>query len=175
MNTNHRIAISGIVSPLGRRDLHDDRVADIAQSMQKLGLLNPIGVRMVEGMHALAYGRHRHAVAERLGWTEIECQILDIDDDRHVRRAEIAENLHRAELSALERCTEARDGTVIPLSRRARTTATLPAEAARRSSGAGFRMPSQYGRQRPALRIMRSAALGSKLRRLPPCPLDCAQ
>src|SRR5690242_11138062 len=105
MNTTQRIAISDIRIPPGRRDLNDEKVADMAASIETLGLLTPIGVRMIDEKPVLVHGRHRHAAAQRLGWTEIDCQILVLDD-RGARMAEIAENLHRAELSALERADQ---------------------------------------------------------------------
>src|SRR5208282_1193497 len=97
-----RIPIADIEIADGGRDLQDDKVMDIAASMQRIGMLSPIGVRMVDGNRRLVYGRHRLAAARSLGWTEIECHVLEADD-RRARMAEIAENLHRAELTALER------------------------------------------------------------------------
>jgi hypothetical protein len=97
-----RIPLVDIEIPDKGRDVQEDMVADIAASMQRIGMLNPIGVRMVDGSPRLVYGRHRLAAAQLLGWIDIECHVLEADD-RHARMAEIAENLHRAELTALER------------------------------------------------------------------------
>src|SRR3546814_18232867 len=50
----------------------------------------------------LVAGRHRLAAAAKLGWEEIDCIYVALDEvDR--RLWEIAENLHRAELTALAR------------------------------------------------------------------------
>src|SRR5882762_6004665 len=71
----------------------------------------------VKGAYHLVYGLHRLAAARQLGWKEIPCQILFSStaavenpsalemqgSDRHAWMVEIAENLHRAELTALER------------------------------------------------------------------------
>jgi len=70
--------------------------------MRRVGMLNPIGIRVVDGSPHLVYGRHRLAAARSLAWTHIDCHVLEADD-RRARMAEIAENLHRAELSELER------------------------------------------------------------------------
>jgi len=94
--------LSDIEIPSTGRDVQEDMVADIAASIEQIGMLNPIGVRMVDGSPRLVYGRHRLAAARLLGWTDIECHVLEADD-RGARMAEIAENLHRAELTALER------------------------------------------------------------------------
>jgi ParB-like chromosome segregation protein Spo0J len=114
----------------GRRSLQPDRVSDLAESIRTLGLLSPIGVRWVEGgeegsdsdepagFYRMVFGLHRLAAVRELGWKEIPCRVLfsssaealgeshvpDMsDDDRHAWMVEIAENLHRAELTALER------------------------------------------------------------------------
>jgi ParB-like chromosome segregation protein Spo0J len=124
-----QIALDEIYVPRDRRALQPDKVADLAQSMKVLGLLSPVGVRWVrkeiilpnaltvKGAYHLVYGLHRLAAARQLGWQEIPCQILFSStaavenpyalnlegSDRHAWMIEIAENLHRAELTALER------------------------------------------------------------------------
>jgi ParB family transcriptional regulator, chromosome partitioning protein len=97
-----RIPVTDIEVTDGGRALQPDRVTDLAASIQLIGMLSPIGVRMVNTRPRLVYGRHRLAAARSLGWTEIECRVLEADD-RRARMAEIAENLHRAELTLLER------------------------------------------------------------------------
>jgi ParB-like chromosome segregation protein Spo0J len=124
-----QIALDEIYVPRDRRALQPDKVADLAQSMKVLGLLSPVGVRWVrkeiilpndltvKGAYHLVYGLHRLTAARQLGWKEIPCQILFSStagvenphalkiegSDRHAWMVEIAENLHRAELTALER------------------------------------------------------------------------
>jgi ParB-like chromosome segregation protein Spo0J len=124
-----QIALDEIYVPGDRRALQQEKVADLAQSMKVLGLLSPVGIRWVrkeiilpnaltvKGAYHLVYGLHRLAAARQLGWKEIPCQILfsstaAVEDphalkmqgsDRHAWMVEIAENLHRAELTALER------------------------------------------------------------------------
>src|ERR1700737_5520169 len=124
-----QIALDEIYVPRDRRALQPDKVADLAQSMKVLGLLSPVGVRWVrdevilpnaltgKGAYHLVYGLHRLAAARQLGWQEIPSQILFSStaavenpyalnmegSDRHAWMVEIAENLHRAELTALER------------------------------------------------------------------------
>jgi len=112
-----------------RRSLQKDKVADLAESIRTLGLLSPIAVRRVggakeipdagedSGSYHLVYGLHRLTAVRQLGWKEIPCRVFSpfevklgmphlsdmADDDRHALMAEVAENLHRAELTALER------------------------------------------------------------------------
>lgn len=99
------IAIAEIeVLPCGR-DLRIDGIVDLMQSMERLGLLNPIGVRLIEEKPRLVYGRHRLVAAGQLGWAAIDSHIIEADD-RRARMAEIAENLHRSELTAQDRADQ---------------------------------------------------------------------
>jgi len=81
------------------RPLDDAKVAELAESIAQVGLLQPIGVRP-DG--TLVYGYHRLEACKRLGWTEIPAVVVD-GDDLHAELAEISENLIRNELTLLER------------------------------------------------------------------------
>lgn len=86
------------------RRVDPERVHALAASMKSLGLQTPISVWSSddgEDVHLIA-GAHRLAAAIELGWDEIECSLVTMSEiDR--KRWEIAENLHRSELTALER------------------------------------------------------------------------
>jgi ParB-like chromosome segregation protein Spo0J len=77
-------------------------VAALADSMQRLGLLQPISVCFTDSKAVLVTGLHRLEAAKRLGWSHIEAALVT-GDEIDLKLHEIAENLHRAELSALER------------------------------------------------------------------------
>jgi ParB family chromosome partitioning protein len=81
------------------RPLNAEKVAELAESIAQVGLLQPIGVRP-DG--TLVYGYHRLEACKQLGWTEIPAVVVD-GDDRHAELAEITENLVRNELTLLER------------------------------------------------------------------------
>jgi len=70
--------------------------------MREIGLQNPIHVWSPEPTEAyLVAGRHRLAAAESLGWDEVPCFFVDMDEiDRELW--EIDENLIRAGLSPSE-------------------------------------------------------------------------
>lgn len=95
--------------PKSSRQLQGDAVASLASSMARIGLRTPVAARPVstirDGKPAAAYeivaGRHRIAAARKLGWTEIEATV--IEDETDARLWEIAENLHRADLTVAER------------------------------------------------------------------------
>ena len=92
------------VSPGRRlRAVRDDLVAELAQSMNKRGLLQRITVRpRGDGGYSLAIGWHRLEAAKLLGWSTIAATVTDLDDDE-AELAEIDENLIRGELSPAER------------------------------------------------------------------------
>ncbi|WP_442880600.1 ParB/RepB/Spo0J family partition protein [Aurantimonas sp. C2-5-R2] len=90
-----------------------DRVAEIAESIRDLGLMNAPAVcirdnvtlddgEMSDRVPVLIYGRHRLLALEANGEASVECVVYDVDD-LHAELMEIAENLHRSELTALQR------------------------------------------------------------------------
>lgn len=96
-----------IVSQRLRDRLDEDRVEKLANSIQEIGLQHPIHVRWVEDADGgqslyLVAGRHRLAACERLGMKQVDVIVMD-GAEIDCRLWEIAENLHRAELTAQER------------------------------------------------------------------------
>ena len=94
------------------RALSDDAVSRLAASMKDIGLCQPISIRIVDemivdgrltsGVPLLVAGRHRLAAAKSLGWAAIDC--VEIADDAvEAELWEIAENLHRLDLTKDQR------------------------------------------------------------------------
>lgn len=94
------------------RALNDDAVGRLQVSMKEIGLKQPISIRIidmmvidgqeVEGVPVLVAGRHRLESASRLGWSHIDC--IEVDDDAlKAELWEIAENLHRLDLTKEQR------------------------------------------------------------------------
>ncbi|MBE9045174.1 ParB N-terminal domain-containing protein [Pleurocapsales cyanobacterium LEGE 10410] len=94
------IEIERIKVKSARRSLKPEKVAELKESIAVNGLLNPITVD--QDLNLIA-GLHRLTACTMLGFKEIECNIIDYEDDRQSRLAEIDENLIRSELEALER------------------------------------------------------------------------
>lgn len=94
------------------RDVHAERVASLAASIKDIGLQTPITIRIlpfveIDGeevfdVPALIAGRHRMEACKQLGMTDIPCIEVNCDDIE-AQMWEIAENLHRSELTVLER------------------------------------------------------------------------
>lgn len=86
------------------RQTRRDAVDALADSIRDIGLKTPITVRELsdDGDVELIAGAHRLAAAKRLGWERIDCFVLRCDAVE-AEKWQIAENLHRAELTTLER------------------------------------------------------------------------
>lgn len=97
----HTIEISRLVMPKGRRALRQNTVADLVESIGRIGLRTPISIRMVNGTPHLITGRHRVEAVKARGQTDIAAHIFD--DDASALIWEIDENLQRADLTKQER------------------------------------------------------------------------
>jgi ParB-like chromosome segregation protein Spo0J len=84
------------------RAIREKEVQRSAESMATIGLKTPITVRRDGVRWKLVVGVHRLEAARRLEWHEIQAVIM-VGSERDARLWEIAENLHRAELTVLER------------------------------------------------------------------------
>lgn len=82
----------------GRRDADPEAVQKLADSISKVGLLNPI---TVDQEHTLIAGLHRLEAAKRLGWPEIECTVSSLDG-LLAELAEIDENLVRRDFDCVD-------------------------------------------------------------------------
>lgn len=78
----------------GRREADPEAVQKLADSISKVGLLNPI---TVDQEYTLIAGLHRLEAAKRLGWTEIKCTVSNLEG-LQAELAEIDENFIRKDL-----------------------------------------------------------------------------
>jgi ParB-like chromosome segregation protein Spo0J len=97
------ISLADIDVGLRLRAIDEKQVQALAESMASaLGLKTPITIRREDQRWKLVAGLHRVEAARRLGWHEIQAVIM-VGSEREARLWEIAENLHRADLTVLER------------------------------------------------------------------------
>lgn len=101
MNIVH-IPIDQIRHRADARPRSDDALTSLAESIEAVGLINPIRVRRRGDHYEVTTGSHRLQAVDLLGWATIACVVID-DDDVQAELAMIAENLHRAELNADQR------------------------------------------------------------------------
>jgi len=85
------------------RPVDGAKVSMLAESMKAIGLRHPITVWTPDNAEVhLVAGAHRLAAARMLGWEDILCAFVNLDENER-KRWEIAENLHRADLTAMQR------------------------------------------------------------------------
>src|SRR5262245_2993159 len=96
------IGIDEIVIPQGRRAVTARDVKLLAESINKIGLRHPITVRKKGDGYQLVAGLHRLEAFKKLGLEHIPATICSMTN-ANARMWEIAENLHRSELTKLER------------------------------------------------------------------------
>ena len=100
--TFDHVFTDGVIIGNRMRELDEEKVAALAESMRAIGLQQPISVWVDDqNQPHLVAGRHRLAAAIKLGWEEIDCVDVRLNEvDRQIW--EIDENLYRKELSADE-------------------------------------------------------------------------
>jgi ParB family chromosome partitioning protein len=79
----------------------EEALAELVFSIKEIGLLQPVVVRRAADGYELIAGERRLRASKEAGLTEIPAIIRDTDDDDLLRDA-LLENLHRANLNALE-------------------------------------------------------------------------
>ncbi|WP_435657916.1 ParB N-terminal domain-containing protein [Brucella pituitosa] len=100
-----RIKLSEIEIPDSRaRELDPDWAQALAFMIDAHGLINPITVRIVDGVPRLVTGFHRYTAFSLLGWEAIPVRISTAATDDEARLEEVMENLGRHELKVLDRC-----------------------------------------------------------------------
>jgi ParB family chromosome partitioning protein len=85
-----------------RSDFDDDALEELAQSITLVGVLQPVVVRQTaSGWYELVMGERRWRAARRAGLEAIPAVVRSTPDADLLRNA-LLENLHRADLNALE-------------------------------------------------------------------------
>ena len=87
-----------------RKEFSPDELTELANSIRKNGLLQPLVVRPakeVAGRYELVAGERRLRAVRKLGWKDVAVVIRDVDDETLLVLA-LVENLQREALSPLE-------------------------------------------------------------------------
>lgn len=79
----------------------EESLAELTASIQQIGVLQPVLVRMTESGYELVAGERRWRAAGRAGLATIPAVVRTTDDLASVEQA-LIENLHRQDLTALE-------------------------------------------------------------------------
>ncbi len=84
-----------------RKIFRQEALEELAESIGRHGILQPLSVRRVENCYELIAGERRLRAAQMAGLTEIPCIIMNMDD-RESGMAAMVENLQRQDLDFIE-------------------------------------------------------------------------
>ena len=93
------LKVTDITINKGRRAVDEAKVKSLVDSINEIGLINPITVTKES---VLIAGLHRLSAVKQLGWENIAVTIMDNGNSLHTELAEIDENLIRNELHWVE-------------------------------------------------------------------------
>ncbi|MCA9051500.1 MAG: ParB/RepB/Spo0J family partition protein [Planctomycetaceae bacterium] len=105
-----------------RREFDQSAIDELAESLRKHGVLQPLLVRAVGDRYQLIAGERRWRAARQIGLDTIPCRVVEMED-RAVCEAAIEENLKRQDLNVIEKAQAFREylekfgGTIEDLSR----------------------------------------------------------
>ena len=84
-----------------RRHFHEEALAELAESIRRHGILQPLSVRRVGITYELIAGERRLRAGQMAGLTEIPCIVMSMDD-KESGTAALVENLQRQDLDFIE-------------------------------------------------------------------------
>lgn len=84
-----------------RTHFEDEKIEDLAVSIQQNGLLQPVVVRPYHGKYQIVVGERRYRACKFAGLEEIPCIIQEYDNEQTATVA-IVENIQRENLSPIE-------------------------------------------------------------------------
>ena len=97
------LEVSKIMSVKNIRNEHDKDITELADSINRQGLINPITVMSVSGgKYRVIAGHRRLEAVKRLGLPHIECQVLESMSEKDIVLTQLAENVQRKNMSAQE-------------------------------------------------------------------------
>ena len=91
-----------------RQDFAEPELKELAESVARHGVLQPLLVREVDGEYQLIAGERRLMAAKRAGLETVPCRVLALGD-KEVCEAAIEENIKRKDLHPLEKAKAFRD------------------------------------------------------------------
>jgi ParB family chromosome partitioning protein len=85
-----------------RKSFSEEALQQLAKSLEKDGLLQPILLRKSLGRYQIVSGERRVRAAKIAGWNEIEARIFDLLSDENMAVWAIIENIQREDLDPIE-------------------------------------------------------------------------
>jgi len=91
-----------------RLDVDDREISDLAVSIGRIGLINPLVVEEKDGKYIVIAGHRRFAAVRKCGLAKVRCHVVRTDNFM-AKEIAVAENLFRVDLSAVEQACMMRD------------------------------------------------------------------
>jgi ParB family transcriptional regulator, chromosome partitioning protein len=85
-----------------RRDFDDEALGELAESIRRQGLVQPIVVTPAGEGYTIVAGERRWRAAQLAGLTEVPVVVREVADDRELLELALVENLQRSDLNAIE-------------------------------------------------------------------------
>jgi ParB family transcriptional regulator, chromosome partitioning protein len=96
-----RVRVADVKVSSRWRSINESKLKHLVESINSIGIQNPIHVRISNGKIRLVAGRHRLEAAKKLGWTRIDA--IPMPESKLDRQLwHYSENLDRTDLTALE-------------------------------------------------------------------------
>lgn len=98
-----RLRIAEVEPPAERLrfGLNEAKLEELAASIRERGLMQPAGVRLVDGRYQVVWGDHRTEALRRLGWSEADFFLVEAGVQESVVLSAV-ENLQRHDMSPVE-------------------------------------------------------------------------
>src|SRR5260370_42421502 len=84
-----------------RKDFRSEQLLELALSISRDGVIQPLIVRNVDGKYELVAGERRLRAAKIAGLTKVPVVVQNIDDDRLLEIA-LIDNIQREDLNSIE-------------------------------------------------------------------------
>jgi ParB family transcriptional regulator, chromosome partitioning protein len=84
-----------------RREIAEEKISELAQSIKSCGLIQPIVVRRVGNGYQIVVGERRYLACRKLGWKKIAASVKTLSDNAMATIA-LIENLQRENLNYIE-------------------------------------------------------------------------
>jgi len=84
-----------------RREIAEEKINELAQSIKSCGLIQPIVVRRVGDGYQIVVGERRYLACRKLGWKKIAASVKTLSDNAMATIA-LIENLQRENLNYIE-------------------------------------------------------------------------
>lgn len=85
-----------------RRVFNEEEISELAETIKKHGLIQPITVRKYNGRYQIVSGERRTRAARIAGLTEIKAYVHELLSDKNMSEWALIENIQRVDLNPIE-------------------------------------------------------------------------